>query len=84
MELNIHARLMERMDGNLYIKILEDLQESLNYLVKMQIMSSFSRTMILSMSAIRPESGFKTMVSRSFQGQHNLQTSILLNTCRII
>ena len=63
-----------RMDGDLYIKILEgDLQSSLVFYDKTPWSSSSSRIMIpiaLAMAKI----GSKTMIWKSYYGLHNLQT----------
>ena len=76
-----------RMDGDLYIKILEDeLQDSLEYsiMVKALLISSFSRIMTPSTPAKRPRTGFNPMVSRFCHGQHSLLILILLNIYGII
>ena len=64
-----------RMDGDLYIKILEDdLQSSLPFYDKTPKASSSSSIMISNTLAGRPKIGFKTMIWKSYYGLHNLQT----------
>ena len=64
-----------RMDGDLYIKILEDdLQSSLAYYDKTPQGIIFQQVMIPNTLARRPKIGSKTIIWRSYYGQHNLQT----------
>jgi hypothetical protein len=73
-----------RMDGELYVKILQDeLQEASFTTTKPRTTSSFSKITTPSTLAIRPETGFKIMTSMSCYGQHTLQTSIPLSTSGI-
>jgi len=70
-----------RMDGDLYIKILEEgLQASINYFGKSPGDVIFQQDMTQNIPTRKPRIGFKTIVSRFSHGQHSLQTSIPLNT----
>ena len=64
-----------RMNGDLYIKIMEDdLQSSLHFMTRPPRASSSSRIMIPNTLARRPKIGSKTMIWKSYYGLHNLQT----------
>ena len=73
-----------RMDGGLYIKILEeDLQASINYFGKSPGDVIFQQDNDSKHTHKKAKIGFKTMVSMSSHGQHSHQTSIPLKTSRV-
>ena len=64
-----------RMDGDIYINILEvDLQSSLYFMTRPPVASSSSRIMIPNTLARRPKIGSKTMIWKSYYDLRNLQT----------
>ena len=77
----IACKIDGRMDGDLYVTILEDeLKPALITMAKTQKTSSSSRTMTPSTPARRPRTGSRIMKWSIYCGQHSLQTSIQLNT----
>ena len=74
-----------RVDGEPYTQILQDeFQKALPTMARIPPLSTSSRTMTLTISPRWPEFGLKIMTSKSFHGQHHLQTSIQLNISGLI
>ena len=79
------CKIDRRMNGNLYIKILEDdLNTALHFMTRPLRASSSTRTMILNTLARKPKIGSKTIIWKSYYGLDNLQTQTPLNTIGII
>ena len=71
-----------KMDGALYVQILEDkLQASIDFFKKTKTTLSSNKIMTPSTGARRPPSGSKTMNMMSCYGLHSLRTSTPLSTC---
>ena len=80
-EVGYATKIDRRMDGELYMAILEDeLQQTLIN----QWMTLFSNRTMTPSTPARPKNGLKTMTLQSSSGLHNLQTLVPLNTFGII